>query len=65
VLQPEQYHARFGVAERSLSFTGLTVLREDCARHGVEVRIDGNRATVDIDGGPGISFENARVLVPG
>jgi hypothetical protein len=61
---PEQYHARFTAAQARPDWTSVAVLREDCASHKVEVRFDGARATVGIDGGAAIVFDGRRVEVP-
>jgi hypothetical protein len=58
---PEQYHARFSVAEPSTDFATVTVLREDCSQIPIDIRWDAGQATVTLRGDAPIRFDGKQV----
>jgi hypothetical protein len=63
---PDQFHARYEVAEPSQELTAVTVIREDCRSVPVQVSLPGgSTAYVTIDHGAPLVADGLKVSIGG
>ncbi|NOK34965.1 DUF4962 domain-containing protein [Corallococcus exercitus] len=61
---PTQYHARFSTRVKTTSLVAVTIIREGCRGIGRGATFTGSQATVTVNGGTPIVFDQRGVTVP-
>lgn len=61
---PTQYQAHYRVGTASNQLATVTVIRESCRSVPVAVNINGTSASVSVNAGPAVTFDQRTVVLP-